>query len=194
MCKVQNCENKVWARGYCNTHLGHLYRYGEIRRTPYTPNEIVVNGGHAEVILYDKNCQEVGRALIDASDVKQISESKWYMHHTGYAVSDGVGLHTAIMGKNGIDHKNRNPLDCRRENLRDATHAENCRNRKCKNSSGVQGVSFTKSRGTWMARISVDGKSRYLGDFKSLEEAAQVRREAALKYHGEFAVENNDDR
>ena len=31
-CKVDDCKNNHWARGYCRSHLNHLTRYGEIRR------------------------------------------------------------------------------------------------------------------------------------------------------------------
>jgi len=41
-----------------------------------------------------------------------------------------------------IDHINRNPLDNRRKNLRFVTKRQNCLNRRCKNGSGLVGVSI----------------------------------------------------
>lgn len=43
------------------------------------------------------------------------------------------------------------------------------------NTSGFMGVSFDKSKNTWVVKISFEGKSKNLGAFKLLEEAVQVR-------------------
>lgn len=194
-CKVEDCSRKIWARGYCNTHLGHMYRYGEIRRTKYTPNEIIVSGDTAEILLYNADCKEVARAIIDADDVERVSGIKWGLHGTGYVQSKHNGsLHNLILGQKYVDHINRKPLDCRKSNLRPATHAQNCRNRTLRsdNSTGVRGVTFVKKSNRYMARIQRDGQSKYLGDFKTLEEAATVRHQAAMDIHGQFAAERQD--
>ena len=49
------------------------------------------------------------------------------------------------------------------------------------NTSGIKGVNFNKDTGKWMARIQVMGKSKYLGLFATLEEAAQAMNEARAK-------------
>ncbi len=46
-----------------------------------------------------------------------------------------------------IDHRNRDPLDNRRKNLRIVTKRQNCLNRKCKNGSGFVGVSIRCRKG-----------------------------------------------
>ena len=46
------------------------------------------------------------------------------------------------------------------------------------NTSGIKGVSFDKRRGKWCAYITVRGKTRALGRFGTLAEAAEARREA----------------
>lgn len=74
-----------------------------------------------------------------------------------------------------IDHINGIKDDNRLENLREVNHEENCKNRLMRrdNTSGVTGVSFEKRRNRWIARTSINGKEKYLGSFKNLEEAEQ---------------------
>ncbi|PPD07167.1 MAG: Fis family transcriptional regulator [Hyphomicrobium sp.] len=87
-----------------------------------------------------------------------------------------------------VDHVNGDGLDNRLVNLRLASHAEN--NRNCRtyrsNTSGIKGVSFHRTWNKWQAHIQTDGKQRFLGSFKTKDEAAQAYREASKMYHGEF--------
>ena len=92
--------------------------------------------------------------------------------------------------KNKLDHDNGIRDDNRWSNLREATNVENSRNRtrlSKRNSSGVHGVHWEKSKGKWRAEISVDGKTIFLGNFVELSDAATARREAEKKYFGEFS-------
>jgi len=97
-----------------------------------------------------------------------------------------------------VDHINGNGLDNRRENLRLATHKENCRNSKLQNKSlsGLKGVHITKS-GLFQARINwrdKDGKLLWEHGpkyFKTPEEAALCYNAMATKRFGEFAGLNN---
>jgi hypothetical protein len=89
-----------------------------------------------------------------------------------------------------IDHINRNPSDNRIENLRAADWSSNQHNRTIPktNTSGFKGVSFDKRRNLYMAGIRYNGSpSKFLGRFKTAEEAHEAYKAAALKYHGEFA-------
>ena len=75
-----------------------------------------------------------------------------------------------------VDHKNGDTLDNRRANLRLASGGQNQQNRQRLNrnnlSSGVRGVTWSK--GKWMARVTLDGESHYLGRFVAIEEAEAV--------------------
>jgi len=88
-----------------------------------------------------------------------------------------------------IDHINGIRSDNSWANLREATRVQNCQNRGISkgNTSGYKGVSFISTTGTYQARIRVNGKGVYLGRYKSAEEAAEVYKQAAEKYFGEFA-------
>lgn len=88
-----------------------------------------------------------------------------------------------------VDHKNRNPLDNRRCNLRPATKSNNQRNVVSKRSGKFKGVfKFAlKHKIKWRARICHNGKQISLGLFDSQELAAQAYDSKAKEWHGEFA-------
>ena len=72
-------------------------------------------------------------------------------------------------------------------NLREATHIENCRNRKASpltNTSGYKGVSL--NHGRWHAQIKHKGKCYHLGYFDDPEVAHQAYIDASKVHHGEF--------
>lgn len=90
------------------------------------------------------------------------------------------------------DHRNGNPLDNRRCNLRTATNAENSRNRVggSGNTSGYKGVSFFKRDKRWRAYLVLNGKQIHLGYFNDPIAAAKTADAAALTHHGSFAKLN----
>lgn len=57
------------------------------------------------------------------------------------------------------------------------------------NRSGYKGVSPNGLRG-WMAKIAANGVERYLGTYKTAEEAFAAYTKAAEEMHGEFANTN----
>jgi hypothetical protein len=75
------------------------------------------------------------------------------------------------------------------ENLRKATVNQNKWNtsKRKTNTSGYKGVFWCKSKKRWASIICVYKKRIFLGRFKTKEEAHEAYKEAALKYHGEFA-------
>lgn len=84
-----------------------------------------------------------------------------------------------------LDHVNGVRDDNRLQNLRVVNHQENMRNMRkvAANSSGHAGVYKHTQNGRWVAQISVDNKTRYLGIFDSIEDAITCRRKAELMYN-----------
>ena len=143
-------------------------------------------------------------ASIDSCDAERVLARPWYStgnsRRRGYAASriDGVIilLHRFIlMTPPGfeVDHINRDGLDCRRCNLRVATHSQNMANapRVTLPSSGFRGVSrsYRKTK-PWMVRITVGYQEIYGGLFADAAEAARAYDKLARTYFGEFATLN----
>jgi hypothetical protein len=139
--------------------------------------------------------------LIDTSSIALVRGRCWSVETHGYArarLGDRtVQMHRLIMNvtlgdKVIVDHINGDRLDNRRSNLRIATVAQNSRNTRLSrlNSSGYKGVSWRSREQRWMARITRNGKSRYLGYFATAEEAARAYDAAAREAFGSFAKVN----
>jgi hypothetical protein len=117
------------------------------------------------------------RVLVDAADFDLVKDIEWDIGWKGYVTALGQRLHRKLMGEPDglVDHRNRNKLDNRRENLRVTTPTVNMRNRRGANKTtktGVQGVFVEKKTGTYYAQVGISGKRYHLGRFVDLEEAA----------------------
>ena len=91
---------------------------------------------------------------------------------------------------NEIDHKNNNPLDNRRTNLRLCTHQENLRNIKKRSncSSFYKGVH--KKDEKWISRYALNNKRYYIGCYESEEDAARAYDDKIRDIFKEFAKFN----
>lgn len=130
--------------------------------------------------------------LCDLDDWERLKNHCWRLGTTGYAeckeYNKGIKFHIEVMGKREglvIDHINRNKLDNRKCNLRFTTETVNHINSgiPINNSSGVKGVAKTNNGEKWQAYISVNKQRFYLGNYDTIEEAAEARRKAEEKYH-----------
>lgn len=87
-----------------------------------------------------------------------------------------------------IDHVNGNRADNRWSNLRRATQSENGGNSKVHSAkNSFKGVSRVGGSRTWVARITCQGKAKYLGSFDTPEQAHGAYKKAAVELFGEFA-------
>lgn len=142
-------------------------------------------------------------AIVDESHYEWLMQWKWcaLKSKNGFYAARSelvngkyrtVFMHRRILGLSDNDSRqgdhidSLNPLDNRSANLRIATHVQNCYNVRRKSSRYLKGVSFN-SNSKWMARIKINKKTIYLGQFGSEKEAHDAYLEAARKYFGEFA-------
>jgi hypothetical protein len=86
-----------------------------------------------------------------------------------------------------IDHINKDSLDDRPENLRDATRQQNCRNRETLNKVSSLPRGVYKNRDLFLAKITVDRKQIHLGMFRDPVEAEKAYRKARSEHFGEYA-------
>jgi hypothetical protein len=98
-------------------------------------------------------------------------------------------MHSLVTGYLEVDHANHNGLDNQKHNLRDGTHQQNTFNQRSTTDAASQhkGVCWFASNQKWVARIMVDGQSKYLGCFTNEEDAARAYAAAAQELHGDYA-------
>ncbi len=150
-------------------------------------------------------------AIIDDEDYVTVMRFKWYLEtHSnlkyakccvylgilnGRQVKAGMFMHHLIMRPARgleVDHRNHNGLDCRRDNMRNCTHAQNIMNERPRagHSSQYKGVSWYKAGRKWRAYIRVGGVLIFLGGFQTEKIAAVAYDKAAHKHFGEYAYLN----
>lgn len=197
-CSVKDCNKKIYAKGFCRFHYDKARNYGNpLHKTKKDKNEIILHDDYAEIILQNLD----DRALIDLCDVEKVKKHKWYKNSEGYVVAiinhKITRLHCFLLGHKNrniiVDHKDRNKLNNRRFNLRNASQLENTQNRgmQSNNKSGVVGVIWHKRLKKWYAYITVNKKQIFLGTFDDLDAAKDCRVSAEKKYFGEFRSNAN---
>ena len=93
-----------------------------------------------------------------------------------------------IKSSEDVDHKDGNPLNNQRSNLRPCTQAQNCLNAGVKRpDKKFKGVYFDGRRGRWYSQIYINRKSFFGGYHDTAEQAARSYDAMAIKHHGEFA-------
>ena len=143
--------------------------------------------------------------IVDDEDYPRISVHKWFLawkfgtpfsSATIWAWIEGKRIYLArfIIGETNtkkiVDHRDRNPLNNIRLNLRSCDIAESNRNRSGQIGSSSRFKGVYKVNNKYRAQIKVNGKIIYLGYFNSEVEAAHAYDEAAKLHFGEFAVLN----
>jgi hypothetical protein len=141
-------------------------------------------------------------ALVDDDDFGWVCQWRWRVYTRNglnYAYRRNrfrkvLYMHREILhSQKGeiTDHVDGNGLNNQKNNLRICTHAENMRNRRPSGTSRYLGVcvrSIDKDGiPKYVAQITVNRKTIYLGVFKDETLAALTYNTAALKYNGEFA-------
>ena len=143
--------------------------------------------------------------LIDDEDETHLADRLWFGRKSGstfYVVGRPPGhgqkeitLVRLILGlKDGekCNYKNKNGLDCRKQNMQRCTQAEIAMNMgKKRGYKPFKGVFFDRRRGMYYAQIAVtkngERKRYWRGVFKKPEDAAVAYDALAVDHHGEFA-------
>jgi len=203
-CKVESCENNAhWRnrgrKGYCKRHYTQINRHRKILgRTRYDPNEIIDCGEYYEICLYSGlgEQKEIVKTKIDKEDLKKVKNYKWGLNNKGYTLTrinkkNCLFLHHLVFGYPPIgyevDHRDTDPLNNRKSNLRFVTHSQNNMNRK-----NVRGYYWNKKSKKWHVKITVNKQTINLGYFVNKQDAKRVAKEARQKYHGKFAYNKNN--
>lgn len=170
----------------CRKHYLRKYKGKNIERSIYDPNEYILHEDYAEIVLYDKNGNESGRAIIDLDDVERCKKYKWHIRktkNTSYVVNNTVKrffLHQYIMSyyelEKDIDHINRNGLDNRKANLRIVSHSRNMMNQG--EETGIKKV----PSGRYQVTIWRNYQMYYLGTYDTFDEAYSARKKAEMQY------------
>ena len=169
-----------------------------VREITHKTNKYDLSGEYG--IGWTSNTNE--EFYFDLEDYDKIKDCCWRINSDGYIIgrfnNKDVMIHKVIMNlvsdnSKEIDHKDRNKLDNRKDNLRVASTRQNLLNKNLssKNTSGITGVSFRKKQKTWIARISVNEKPIWLGSYIDKEDAIVARLKAEKKYYGEFAPQQH---
>lgn len=111
-----------------------------------------------------------------------INNKDYYLHRLAWFYMTGE------WPEHDIDHKDLNKKNNKWNNLRKATHIENCRNRfiNKNNTSGYKGVSWDKKNKKWAANIHINYKKKFIGYYNTAELAHEAYCKAALKYFKDF--------
>ena len=145
--------------------------------------------------------------IIDVEDIPRVSCRHWYKKaDQNYILNDTkengklvsrVRLHRFLMGLDNddariVDHINRNPMDCRKSNMRIATQAQNCLNKSARSNNTTGYIGVHKSSGKFQAAIWIAGKDIRLIRCEDRVLCAQMYNHAARLLYGEFVGELND--
>ena len=169
----------------------------EIKNNKILEKPILKNKDNQSIIeLFNKKKEKTGETIIDEDIYYDIIKYNWYLNNHGYVLGRRENkkltlLHRYIMeysGNNFVDHINNDPLDNRKCNLRTITPQQNSQN-KTSHKNGTSkyiGVSWNTNNKHWVSRITLNGKSKHLGQFDDEIEAAKCRDKATIEHFGEF--------
>lgn len=156
----------------------------------------------SQLILISESPDEVvfqvadGRRFkVSPCDKMLVLGRAWSMDKNGYIRCGSPKHHNKLLSRLlcptdfEVDHKDRDPSNNRRDNLRPATHIQNQANSRGSSRTGFKGVYPNKDR--FAAAITVNYSKVHLGTFDTPEEAHMAYMEAAAHYRGDFACDGH---
>lgn len=131
------------------------------------------------------NCND--EFICDLCDLDIVMRETWRKSDTGYAVyNKSKTFHGEVMRPpcgQVVDHINHNKLDNRRCNLRIVPQSTNVQNAsdKPRGEVGIRGVYRDKRNGKYIARITMNRETIYIGSYTTLDEAAEARKNKEIE-------------
>lgn len=193
----------------CMKHERQFKNHGKILDDSpvcvFDPNRYYIYGDIALVECYDQHGYITRYFICDADDIDIVKKCKWRIVHkkdgdyavTGNQNSRKAYFHEDVLGyiPDGYegDHKNKDTLDNRRNNLRIATSSQQKVNQRTRsdNKSGFRGICKRK-QGDYMIDFVYEKKRVYFEKFSKLEEAVYVRYNMELAIYPEYRDTWND--
>lgn len=205
-------KSHEFVHGMCRKHYEQVRRFGKVLdnnpRTIWDPNEIRVLSDHSEIDTYDEFGNVQYTYIIDTEDIPLLNNKKWrtvlkgkqnspYLV-TGHAGSQGSGMiyfHRLICGNpnSEVDHINRNTLDNRKSNLREANRLLQVTNTNLRmdNTSGVKGIYYITSKDKYRAEIQRGDRHIYSPLYDTIEEAAYMRYLLEQFFYNDIGINNS---
>lgn len=197
MCQCA-CGNIISVLGM-NLKSGHTKSCG-CHKIDMLKKENHYDLSHEYGICY--NSEKTLHCIFDKEDYELIKPYYWSITEDEYAnaynpkTKEKYYMHRFILGlkksnhiNDYVDHINGNKLDNRKCNLRICTPSQNMINQKIRpnNTSGVNGVCYSKKDKRWIAAININKKRTVIGYYKNLEEAKIARELAEKEYYRDFS-------
>lgn len=168
---------------------------------------LIIDAGKQVIFipLFNKYRTNVGHGIIDYDDYDKVKDITWHKcidsdgkEYVGGRINKKrVKLHDVINGQPPPgyvnDHRYSNGLDNRKSMLTLRTFGENAQNRikeTGKYTSDYTGV-YSKKNGSYSAKIAYQGKSIFIGTYKTEIEAAKAYDIYAIFYYGKDGKTNN---
>jgi hypothetical protein len=164
---------------------------------PPIPNQHIDNmDGTVTLVIRNGSRVKIDRSTLKLIGNRSVTMSKGYPVVTKYGKISL--LHRLVKpGFKELDHKDGNPCNCTKSNLRGVTHSQNMRNRRMssRNTTGYKGVTEYKGathngRKLFHARIYVNGRNISLGLYATAQEAGDAYDRASMKYFGKYGRRN----
>lgn len=144
--------------------------------------------------------------LVDDEDYPWLNEYPWRCVPSGYVmrlfyvggITKAAYMHRVIMNcpiGMDVDHRDRNPLNNQKSNLRVVTDSQNLHNSKIQTRGGrktsrYKGVVWDREKRRWRAEIRVNKRCIYIGRFLAEIDAAAAYNRSAIAYYGDVALVN----
>lgn len=186
--KKYTADHKTVCHKHYRQYRKHKKFLDNNPRTIYDRNEIRIVGDTAYMDLYDAHGNVIATTEFDKEDIPKVRYTKWKLSGSGYVMNTpkhkGSNKHFSrtILGTDQfVDHKDNNPLNNHKSNLRICTKSTNAMNQP-----NVKGVN-TQKDGRFYAHIKKNQKMINLGIYIDIEEAQWARWYAERIVFKEFA-------